>query len=120
MRFGNAIAQGQRQPRLWGVSAQEALNRSAGCLDCHRGIEDMHNGAVNLGCVDCHGGDAGVRLAPEASKGSSGYEEAKRQAHVRPRFPDRWKSSANPERSYALLNRESPEFIRFINPGDLR
>ena len=24
----------------------------------------------------------------------------------------------NPERTYTLLNRESPEFVRFINPGD--
>ncbi|HVT19422.1 MAG TPA: hypothetical protein VHQ90_24995 [Thermoanaerobaculia bacterium] len=29
-------------------------------------------------------------------------------------------SSANPERSYTLLLDESPEFVRFINPGDLR
>jgi len=28
--------------------------------------------------------------------------------------------SRNPENSYALLNHESPEFIRFVNPGDLR
>ena len=27
---------------------------------------------------------------------------------------------ANPVRSYTLLNHESPEFIRFVNPGDLR
>ena len=31
-----------------------------------------------------------------------------------------WPSSATPERTYTMLNRESPEFIRFINPGDLR
>ena len=31
-----------------------------------------------------------------------------------------WPSSAKPERTYTLLNRESPEFMRFINPGDLR
>ena len=29
-------------------------------------------------------------------------------------------SSANPERSYTLLLAESPEFVRFVNPGDLR
>ncbi len=118
--FSNAGAQGQRRVKLWGMSAEEALSRSAGCLDCHRGIEDMHNGAINLGCTDCHGGDAAVRRAPEVSQGSSSYEEAKNRAHVQPRFPEKWKGSANPERSYALLNRESPEFIRFVNPGDLR
>ncbi len=44
----------------------------------------------------------------------------KEQAHVQPRFPEAWRSSANPVRSYTLLNHESPEFIRFVNPGDLR
>ena len=29
-------------------------------------------------------------------------------------------SSRTPERTYALLNKESPEFIRFVNPGDYR
>jgi hypothetical protein len=29
-------------------------------------------------------------------------------------------SSSNPPGSYTKLNRESPQFIRFINPGDLR
>lgn len=39
---------------------------------------------------------------------------------MRPRFPDAWSSSGNPVRSYTLLNHESPEFIQFVNPGDLR
>ena len=45
-----------------------------------------------------------------------------------PQHPEQWAdpndpariSSANPVRSYTLLNHESPEFIRFVNPGDLR
>src|SRR5205809_886002 len=41
-------------------------------------------------------------------------------AHVPPRYPQFWPTSANPVRSYALLNHESPEFVRFVNPGDLR
>jgi hypothetical protein len=53
-------------------------------------------------------------------EGSAGYDEAKKAAHVKPRFPDRWKTSANPERPYTLTLEESPEFIRFVNPGDLR
>ena len=36
------------------------------------------------------------------------------------RFPEAWRPSANPVRSYTLLNHESPEFVRFVNPGDLR
>ena len=31
-----------------------------------------------------------------------------------------WPISANPRRSYTLLNREAPEFVRFINPSDYR
>ena len=61
---------------------------------------------MHLGCIDCHGGD------PTATD--------KEQAHVHPRFPEAWPTSANPVRSYTLLNHESPEFIRFVNPGDLR
>ena len=41
-------------------------------------------------------------------------------AHVQPRFPEAWRTSANPVRSYTLLNHESPEFTMFVNPGDLR
>src|SRR5262249_49785779 len=34
--------------------------------------------------------------------------------------PGNWRNSANPVRSYSLLNFESPDYIRFVNPGDLR
>src|SRR5690606_31104387 len=61
---------------------------------------------INLGCVDCHGGDPTTLV--------------KELAHVMPRFPNAWVNTANPVRSYTLLNHESPEFVRFINPGDLR
>ena len=50
------------------------------------------------------------------------YLATMRHAHVLPRDEKAWNwpSSATPERTYTLLNRESPEFIRFMNPGDLR
>src|SRR5215510_16223178 len=108
------------RPRLFGMTSSEANCRSIGCLDCHQGIEDMHNGKVNLGCIDCHGGHADVRLPSGTQKGSAEYEAAERKAHVQPRLTDLWKTSANPLRSAALLNKESAEFIRFVNPGDLR
>ena len=43
-------------------------------------------------------------------------------AHVTPRFPDAWNwpASAKPKQSYSLLNQESPEFVRFVNPSDYR
>lgn len=106
--------------KLWGLNAQQVLDRSAGCLDCHNGIEDIHNGTVRLGCVDCHGGDPNARISPESAPASALYQEAKRRAHVQPRFPEAWRTSANPVRSYTLLNKESPDFIQFVNPGDLR
>jgi len=81
----------------------------------------MHtNPAVQAGCVDCHGGTASVFTPAGTAPGSAAYEQAKTQAHVQPHFPHAWRSSANPEESYTLLLKESPEFVRFINPGDLR
>jgi hypothetical protein len=80
----------------------------------------MHaNPAVVLGCTDCHGGDATV-VAPAGGHDEVAHHDAAERAHVLPKFPSRWKSSANPERSYTWLLKESPEFVRFVNPGDLR
>ncbi|HXU44035.1 MAG TPA: cytochrome c3 family protein, partial [Thermoanaerobaculia bacterium] len=110
-----------RQPR------ERAEAGSAGCLTCHAGIEPMHaSPAVQLSCVDCHGGDSGVRRPESAAPESPEVEAARVKAHVAPRFPERWSSrdgrpsAANPERSYTLTLEESPEWIRFVNPGDLR
>ena len=49
-------------------------------------------------------------------------DDARDRAHVQPLYPKTWHypSSANPEQSYTLLNHESPEFIRFVNPSDYR
>ena len=81
--------------------------QSSGCETCHKNIEPMHaSNAVRLACVDCHGGNA-VATTKEA-------------AHVKPLHPETWRTSANPERSYTALLKESPEFVKFINPGDLR
>ncbi len=103
----------------------EADAKSAGCMTCHTDTDSrtMHiSEGVILGCADCHGGDAKVRVPAGAKKGDPAYYEAQRKAHVLPRYPLAWNypSSANPPRSYALLNREAPEYIRFINPSDLR
>lgn len=97
-----------------GLEAREPADRmsalqekSRGCLTCHQGIEPMHaSAAVRLGCTDCHGGNANSII--------------KDQAHVLPKNRDIFKTSANPPRTYTALLDESPEFVRFINPGDLR
>ncbi len=83
----------------------------------------MHaNEAVVLGCTDCHGGSADVFVPTGAKKSDEPYREAMERAHVQPLYPEAWHypHSANPERSYTLLNKESPEFVRFVNPSDYR
>lgn len=98
--------------------------KNKGCVSCHTDSDskNMHNNpAVQLACVDCHGGDSSV-IRAEQSPGDEGYARLRDQAHVLPTYPENWNfpSSANPKRTYALLNHEAPEFIRFMNPGDLR
>src|SRR3954468_3217045 len=89
-------------------TAEEVALKSRGCLECHAGSEPMHSSSnVMLGCIDCHGGNAAPGLT-------------QRKAHVAPRNPVFWESSANPNDSSVLLNHESAEFIQFVNPGDLR
>jgi hypothetical protein len=115
-----------QQPTLLSQPKSEADRKSAGCLSCHVQVDEptMHRTeTVRLGCTDCHGGDATARKPADASNErpySAPYIEAETRAHIQPRVPDLWKSSANPVQSYARLNQESPEFIRFVNPGDLR
>ncbi len=106
-------------------SQEEADAKSAGCLSCHSATDmpSMHaNPAIILGCTDCHGGDPKVALPASTAKDTHGYRATLDKAHVQPLFPESWHypKSANPERSYTLLNRESPEFVRFINPSDYR
>ncbi len=86
---------------------EEAAAKSDGCIVCHKTVHDPHEKeTLNIGCVDCHGGDATAKDV--------------HTAHVHPRFPEAWQSAANPVRAYTLLNHETPEFVRFVNPGDLR
>lgn len=98
--------------------------KSASCIVCHQGIEDMHNSPnVVLGCADCHGGNASAALEKQFSsfkKDKAQYDAFKTAAHVQPLNKEFWKTSANPADSTVLLNHESPEFIQFVNPGDLR
>ncbi len=87
----------------------EADAKSAGCKasNCHAGIEEMHPEGLPIACTDCHGGN--------------GKATTKEAAHVHPLYAEDWpKTGQMPVRSYSMLNNESPEFVRFINPGDLR
>ncbi|MGJ8670438.1 MAG: hypothetical protein ACSHXK_13175 [Oceanococcus sp.] len=103
----------------------DARAKSAGCVSCHTNTDEltMHQQpGIVLGCTDCHGGRADVELPSGVSPDDPGYMLTLEQAHVLPRYPDTWDwpSSKNPEHSYALLNQESTEYVRFVNPGDLR
>jgi hypothetical protein len=115
-------------------SQQEADSTSAGCLSCHMQTDapSMHppESSVFISCVDCHAGDASISK-PDSSSNRRPFDQAylaaMNRAHVQPRVPQAWSnastgqySSANPVRSYTLLNHEDPRFIQFVNPGDLR
>src|SRR5688572_13228532 len=87
-------------------------------------LEKLKDGkdAVGLSCTACHGGNPVPRKTSEDPRE---IERVKEEAHVRPMFPREWRrdgkyTGANPERSNTLLTRESLEFVRFVNPGDLR
>ena len=108
-----------------------AAPKMEGCIACHGNIEPMHRkrgtkpeesgkldeqgkDAFGLSCTYCHGGNPATL--------------EKKEAHVKPRYPELWQrykkqdttSSANPENSHALMANESYEFVRFVNPADLR
>jgi hypothetical protein len=111
---------------VWPATAtNQTVVKVEGCVRCHGQIEPMHKygttetlekikdgkDAMGLSCTACHGGNPATEL--------------KEEAHVKPMFPREWRregkhTAANPERSNTLLARESWEFVRFINPGDLR
>jgi hypothetical protein len=112
-------------PSPMGQTDEAVRQKSAGCLTCHTQTDQstMHmNPAVKLGCTDCHGGNSSAGIESTSMRGSKAYTQAFETAHVLPRFPKSWHypSSANPQRTYTLLNRESPQFVRFINPSDYR
>ena len=108
-----------------GQTQEMADAKSGGCKSCHlqSDMATMHaNPAIKLGCTDCHGGNSSISLSEGLQRASPQYQVAMDQAHVLPRYPKAWRypSSAKPERTYTLLNRESPEFVRFMNPSDYR
>ena len=103
----------------------QADAKSAGCVSCHTASDakTMHKSpAVVLGCVDCHGGNASVFATEISDHNAPSYVAARDKAHVLPKYPSawHWPSSANPKRSYTLLNKEAPEYVKFVNPSDYR
>lgn len=105
-------------------SEAEMMAKSEGCYSCHVRTDrpTMHaSPAVRLGCTDCHGGDAAQVGDPRLGYDDPRNRAVMARAHPQPTLPGAWgDTSANPKRSYTLLNKEAPEFIRFVNPSDYR
>ena len=101
----------------------EAKQKTEGCMSCHTSEDapTMHRSAsFALGCTDCHGGDPKVFLPAGTAPNSPEYLQLTKQAHPKPRIPENAWTSANPVRAYTQWLKEDAEYIKFINPGDLR
>jgi hypothetical protein len=120
--FGTS-ARPSQEPASFRGQSQEEAGRTSGCISCHTSTDEatMHpTRTVLLGCTDCHGGNSSITVAPGTAQQSSTYAAAKEKAHVQPRDAY-FRNRANlPERSYTEWLKESAEYIKFVNPGDLR
>src|SRR5882762_5602535 len=113
----------QEAATFQGQSQKEADRKSSGCISCHTSTDEptMHpTRTVHIGCTDCHGGNASVSIAQGAAANSPEYNSAKEKAHVQPNDPVFKNRSALPERAYTKWLAESAEYVKFVNPGDLR
>jgi hypothetical protein len=113
----------QEPASFQGQTQEDADHKSSGCVSCHGATDEptMHaTKTVLLGCTDCHGGNAGPSVAPGTAQDSADYIAAKERAHVQPRDGGPKNRSARSERLYTRWLRESAEYVRFVNPGDLR
>ncbi len=111
------------QASLLTQSQAEADRKSTGCVTCHVSTDEptMHpTGTVRLGCVDCHGGDATASLPAGAATDSASYQQVKNRAHPQPRNSVFSRNPEGAERVFTKWLRESYEYVRFVNPGDLR
>ena len=104
-------------------SQGEAGRKSSGCISCHTTTDEptMHpTKTVQLGCTDCHGGNSSVSVTSGAAPNSAEYNSTKEKAHVHPRDASFRRRANLPERTYTNWVKESAEYIKFVNPGDLR
>lgn len=106
-----------------GESQEEADRKSSGCVSCHTSTDEptMHpTRTVHIGCTDCHGGNASISIAQSISANSPEYNSAMEKAHVQPHDAAFKNRSALPERAYTKWLKESADYVKFVNPGDLR
>lgn len=123
------------QTDAYNMHSNDGIN--LGCTDCHGGNAEIFkpqgfaDNGRSVGDAPSHGQSshseedhtkAGHDKEKAHKSYPTEYQAALDQAHVQPLYPDAWHypSSANPERTYTLLNKESPEFVRFVNPSDYR
>src|SRR5215472_16795233 len=124
LHAGVARAQSASSPQgdsLLVQSQADADRKSTGCLTCHTSTDSptMHTtGTVRLGCTDCHGGNSEIRNHGRTLT-SPEYRSVKSQAHPLARRLN-GNQAGNPERIYATWLAEDWQYIRFVNPGDLR
>src|SRR5258705_7329871 len=117
------VAATQESATFRGQSQEQADRKSSGCISCHTSTDEptMHpTKTVHLGCTDCHGGNSAVSVGSGSASNSPEYNSAKEKAHVQPRDSSFKNRSALPERTFTKWLKESAEYIKFVNPGDLR
>lgn len=106
------------QDRL-AATAQQASSEDKLCTSCHTNAENPHQSdRFAISCNGCHGGKT-VTETDVANK-STWQAQRKCPAAPTPLFPKAWPTSANPEQLNTTLMRESWDYVRFVNPGDLR
>src|SRR5229473_3234018 len=118
-----AAGASQESAPFRGQSQEDADRKSSGCVSCHASTDEptMHpTKTVHLGCTDCHGGNSFVSVVSGAAPNSAEYNSAKEKAHVQPRNASFRNRSNLPERTFTKWLKESSEYIKFVNPGDLR
>ena len=121
-RIASASAQ-EPQNRMRGQSQEDADRKSSGCISCHTATDEptMHpSQGVHLGCTDCHGGNVSITVASGTASNSPEYNVAKEKAHVQPRQAFFKNRTTIPQRVYTEWLKESAEYVKFVNPGDLR
>ena len=112
-----------QQDSLIRQTQAEVDRKNTGCVSCHLSTDEptMHpTRTVRLACTDCHGGDSKASVPAGTAQNSPVYEETKKRAHPQPHEAEAADSSANPVSPYTKWLRESYEYVRFVNPGDLR
>src|SRR5579864_8507474 len=112
-----------QQHQLLRQSQADVDRKNSGCVSCHTTTDEpsMHpTGTVRLACIDCHGGDSTATLPPATNPKTPEYDQIKNRAHVQPNDSALAGRSGNPQRLYTKWLRESYEYVRFVNPGDLR